>query len=114
MSHTPEKAFRDALKRLQAAIHQRPVDDRTGWRQCEAHHSLYLCCDDSRCRYIWQLEDTALDLLEALQKLSKEVSGLIGNYEPMLSELIGNTNAAVLHDRLIAARATIAKAEPKS
>lgn len=53
-------------------------------------------------------------LREALRKLMNEASGIIGAYEPMLSELIGNTNAAVLHQRVVEARDVLAALEVKS
>ena len=55
----------------------------------------------------------APELYDALVKLNNEVSGVIGHYEPMLSEMIGNTNAKVLHDRVVEARAIITKAKSR-
>lgn len=65
--------------------------------------------DDAEQEANARLIAAAPELYDALTKLGNEVSALIGNYEPMLSEMIGNTNAAVLHQRLLEARAALQK-----
>lgn len=52
-------------------------------------------------------------MLDALKKLTAEMVG-IGGFGPEIRELVGNTNWAVLTQRVQEARAAIAKAEGRS
>jgi 3D (Asp-Asp-Asp) domain-containing protein len=71
---------------------------------CGAHSKEWpLTRDDAR------LISKAPELLMALIKLSNEASGWFG-YEPEMRQIAGNTNFAVLKQRVDEARAIIAEA----
>ncbi len=94
------------------------------WSQPDATKSLYAVF--GRCKHgkkekfaplctVYSLANVPLliaapDLLEALRKIANEVDSL-EFAEAGIREVIGNTNWAVLRDRVGIARAAIAKAE---
>lgn len=53
----------------------------------------------------------APELVEALERLTKEIEGLLGYAESTLRQVVGHTNVAVMKHHLQAATETLAKAK---
>ena len=53
----------------------------------------------------------APDLVEALERLTKEIEGLLGYAESALRQVVGHTNVAVMKHHLQAATETLTKAK---
>ena len=54
---------------------------------------------------------TAPELVEVLERLTKEVEGLLGYAESTLRQVVGHTNVAVMKHHLQAATETLTKAK---